>query len=227
LNSLSDMAISYRRLNIADIYDVLSLETVSWPHALRASRSTIERRFTTHHTMLGALQHDVLVGIAAWRYDTFDPSLSHPYPKDFDAFSNRPSCRESNAAYVYNFALSPTIRKTRQGANIGLSLITAGIDILIANGCKYLVGASRCPSYAGDNNDSMQGKSITHLKAAIDNLASGAATSDDLDIPWQEDPVLSFYKHALNCKFTAVLPGFMTEDRASGGHAIGFYKVLQ
>ncbi|HEY8355664.1 MAG TPA: hypothetical protein VIK69_11710 [Methylophilaceae bacterium] len=221
------MTVSYRRLSIADIDDILFLETIAWPHGLRASAATIRQRLAIQHIMLGAFQHDALIGIAAWRYDMFDPGLHHPYPKDFDAFANRPSYPGSNAAYVYNFALAPAIRKTKKGADIGLSLIASGIDILIADGCKYLVGASRCPSYAGDDDGVAQNRSITPLRAAIDNLTSGATTSNDLDIPWQEDPVLSFYKHALNCRFTAVLPAFMAEDRASGGYAIGFYKALQ
>jgi hypothetical protein len=218
------MAISYRRLGAADIPAILSLETASWPHGLRVDPATLEERLSNGHTMLGAFQHDGLIGIAAWRYGMFDPKSSHPYPLDFDTFANSPSAQQFNAAYVYNFALLPNIRKTRQGINIGLSLISAGIDILITDGCKYLVGASRCPSYAGCNDDSIKCKQSMKMKSAVDSLS--ADTKTELDIPWQDDPVLSFYKHALQCKFVAIMPRFMPEDTASGGYAIGFYKEL-
>lgn len=218
------MAISYRQLGAADIPAILSLETACWPHGLRVDPTTLEERLSNGHIMLGAFQHDELIGIAAWRYGMFDPNSSHPYPLDFNTFANSPTAQEFNAAYVYNFALSPNLRKTRHGINIGLSLISAGINILIKDGCKYLVGASRCPSYAGCDDDSIKCKQSAKLKSAIDDLA--ANTKTELDIPWQDDPVLSFYKHALNCKFVAILPSFMPEDTASGGYAIGFYKEL-
>lgn len=220
------MAISYRRLSAADIPAILALETASWPHGLRVDPATLGERLSSGHVMLGAFQHDELIGIAAWRYGMFDPNSPHPYPLDFNTFANTPNAQGFNAAYVYNFALSPSIRKTRQGINIGLSLISAGINILITDGCKYLVGASRCPSYAGCNDDSIKCKHSVKLKSAIDGLGLSGDIKTELDIPWQDDPVLSFYKHALDCKFVTILPCFMPEDTASGGYAIGFYKEL-
>ena len=207
---------------MADLNAIAELEQSAWPAYLRASSSTLEQRLHWQHIMLGAFKAEQLVGIASWRYDQFDPTV--PMPKSFDAFANRPNQDGYNAAYVYNFAITPKIRNTRHGLELALQLIAEGIKILIRDHCTYLVGASRCPSYDGSEQD--HAKPSSELKIAIDTCAASKATLVDATLPWQNDPVLSFYKHALHCSYLEALPAFMPEDTASGGYAIGFYKVL-
>lgn len=225
MNSIFDTAVSFRRLSVTDIPAISALENASWPQALQANPATIAHRMALHHVMLGAFQFEQLIGLAAWRYGMFDPSELSAYPDCFEELANTANTSPFNAAYAYNFVLSPAIRKTRHSPQISRSLINEGIDILIADGCKYLVGASRCPSYAGSEDDSIKCKPSSLIKHAID-ISRQSSSVGDLDIPWQADPVLSFYKQTIDCRFTHVIPAFMPEDKASGGHAIGFYKVL-
>lgn len=212
----------FKQLSSEYLDDIAALEASAWPTPLRASSALIEQRLRWNHVMLGAFRKNHLVGITSWRYDHFDPA--NPMPENFDAFANRPNGPSYNAAFVYNFAITPALRNTKPGGALALSLISEGIKILIENRCIYLVGASRCPSYAGDNESPNRCHHAPQLQSAIE----GYRTESILDrtLPWQQDPVLSFYKQALDCTFQQTLPGFMPEDRASGGYAIGFYKKL-
>jgi hypothetical protein len=221
---VQDNSIFFKKLSVEDLAEIAALEVVAWPEYMRASNVKIEQRLQWQHVMLGAFKSNQLVGIAAWRYDHFDRAM--PMPESFDAFANRPNAISHNAAYVYNFAIVPSLRNKRLGRELALKLIAEGIKILIADRCTYLIGASRCPSYAGSNEKQSYCSQSVELQAAIDGYKLQDSGSVDASLPWQYDPVLSFYKQALNCTFVQILPAFMPEDNASGGYAIGFCKTL-
>lgn len=206
-----DNIIIYRCLSIDDLDDIVNLESNVWPAPLRASKDTLEKRLLWGHTMLGAFRDNHLSGIASWRYGNFDPDNASTMPLSFNEFSNQPNITPSNAAFVYNFALLPEIRNGRIGPN----LIAEGTKILLKNHCKYLVGASRCPSYSSE--DSKLQLSVRH---ALDRYPLDGA-------PWLLDPVLNFYSRTLACAFMEPIANFMPEDLESGGYAIGFYKTLE
>jgi ribosomal protein S18 acetylase RimI-like enzyme len=223
-NPVQDNPVFFKNLSIEDLADIAALEVSVWPAHLRASRAKLEQRLHWGHVMLGAFMSNQLIGVAAWRYGQFDPTTA--LPESFDAFANRPISTPYNAAYVYNFAIAPSLRNTRPGFELALKLIAEGIKILIKDGCTYLVGASRCPSYAGSKEALNSCNQSIDLRTAIDNYQPHGLKPLDTSLPWQHDPVLSFYKHALDCAYIQILPVFMPEDKASGGYAIGFYKRL-
>lgn len=202
-------SVSYRRLGLGDISDIVSLENAVWPLGLRASEQVIRQRLLWQHVMLGAFRSNELLGMACWRYGEFHPENPATMPHDFNHFANQANSVPINAAFVYNFALKPGIRNSRIGPN----LIANGIQILLDNHCHYLVGASRCPSFSGSALDT------TSIREAIQRYPENP-------LPWELDPVLSFYSRALACTFTRPLANFLPEDKESGGYAIGFYKQI-
>ncbi|HSH97036.1 MAG: hypothetical protein ACAH07_01905 [Methylophilaceae bacterium] len=207
--------------------EIMHLETLSWPAELCATESKILQRLAWQHVVLGARENDKLIGMAGWRYASFQPNKN--FPTNFDLFANLPNDHNHNAAFAYNFAIAPTLRKSRLGSEVATGLIMEGIKILLQNKCRFLVGASRCPTYAGNNDGYKENLNIKNpdIYSAIDHCITSQLSPIDDTLPWQSDPILSFYKQALDCVFLKVLPGFMPEDIASGGHAIAFYKLLE
>lgn len=203
--NLQENSIFYRCLGLEDLAGIVALENTVWPDGLRADESIITKRLQCRHAMLGAFRSGKLIGMACWRYGYFDPDNQDTMPTNFNEFANQANGQQINAAFVYNFALLPEIRNSK----IGPSLIANGIDILLKHDCKYLVGASRCPSYS---ESSAMREAITHSQ---------------MPLPCEQDPVLNFYRRTLACIFTRPLAGFLPADAASGGYAIGFYKELR
>ena len=212
---------SVRHLNVEDISEIARLENLCWMPRLRADESTLSARFQARHISLGAFVEGQLVGVTSFLYTQFDPNLPEMLPSSFHLFSSLPMHPQPNSAFVYNLNMHPRHR----GEILTRKLIFTGIDQLLKDNIKYLVGASRCPSYNG-NTDSSAEKIVqsTRFRQIIDaSMLSGSIPSNKM---LSIDPVVRFYRRTLHCDFMKIVPNFLPGDLPSGGFGIYFCKSL-
>jgi hypothetical protein len=204
-----------------DISAMWALEKAAWSPPLQADIGMMTARARLGHTFLGAWAGDELIASCCFALSRLDPFIAGEFPRTFDEFSSIARSMPPLSGYVYNFCVHPT----RRGEHVVRPLIEAAIKIMRDNGCRYLVGHGRCPSYAGaaaSAPDSV--KFNPAFRSLIDNWRTTGVKPPDNEIIL--DPVLRFYKRVLSCEFVYLKPDFLPADTASGGHAVSFIKTL-
>ncbi len=210
------------QLTVDDAPRIAQLDCESWPYPLRASEATVAHRFELGHLMLGIEHDSALLGVVAFSYTSWSPQRSDAFPISNAQFNSQPHNEQHNCAFAYNLVTHPKLR----GSTISRRLIAAGLARLERDGCEYLLGHSRCPSYDGSEVPEIEHfDANTAFRRAIDD-AVHTDSLPALDVLLL-DPVLRFYYRALNCTFVRIMPGFLPEDEASGGNAVRFVKHLR
>jgi len=208
-------------LGTGDIPAILELENACWLPGIRASATMLETRFAMGHISLGMHINDALAGIVSFSYTRFSPDEPAGLPTSFREFSSRPMANDHNTAFAYNLNIHPRAR----GGTLTRDLLWAGLSRMREDGCQYLLGVGRCPSYNGSTGGEVENiQPSPALRHAIDEfMRSGRQPA-----PGQllADPVLKFYRHSLGCEFLRVVPDFLPGDTPSGGFGVIFYKTL-
>lgn len=195
---------------------ICRLEQDCWPPALQAGASTIEHRLASGHTLVGAWSDDRLAGLIAYRHVKFNPLDPNAFPKTFAEFASGNRQPEFNAVYGYNMSVHPALR----GSQIIHDLLAGAIARVRADGCRYIVGDGRCPSYNGEGEDGND-KTISQspvFRAAMDRFMNGGAFPSLQE--FLADPALRFFYRKMQCRFLWILPDFFPGDHASGGYRV-------
>jgi len=203
-----------------DIDYILKLEEACFLPYLRASRETLMQRFETGHIMLGLYVDETLVGMASFAYNWF---ASKAATKKFAQSQWRPFYQlqmpeKFNTVVIYNVEVLPSQRGI---INI-YTLLNAMMQRAAEDGCKYLIGISRIPSYNGDPFNQVAQKPV--LKEAIDQYMHGG------DYPSEEvlqlDPLVKLYHNIGECEVLTLVNDYLPEDKPSGGiRAIVYTKL--
>lgn len=208
-------------LSSKDIDDILILEEACYTPCLRASRETLRSRFALGHIMLGLYVENSLVGVASFAYKWFD---SKEETKRFAQEQWRPFYQMQmpdtfNTVLIYNVELLPSKRGVQQIYTLLNAMMKRAAD----DGCKFLIGISRIPSYNGDPYNHVAVK--TELKGAIDDYLSGGPIPSDKIL--LQDPLILLYKHIGNCEVLTLTTNYLPEDVPSGGvRAIVYTKLV-
>lgn len=208
------MEIRVAELTRHDLPAIHLLEKACWPSELQATPAVLESRFDSGHTMIGAWQGNQLRGLIAYRHVMFNPDDAKAFPKNFVEFATGLRQREFNAVYGYNMSVHPLAR----GSKLIHQLLSGAIDKVRAQGCRYIVGDGRCPSYNGGVECGKKIKQSTAFRAAIDRYMSSGAFPSMTE--FLADPTLRFFHRTMRCRFLWVLPDFFPGDLASGGYRV-------
>jgi len=212
----TDFAI--QQLDSSMLGAVASFEQQAWPAHMAASHQSLKSRFELRHTMLGAWHNSQLIGLASWRLGWLDKDNQSLFPKNFTEFSGAPNSAPFNAAFVYNLGIHPDFR----GKTSTTQLVHAVLNHAQQQGCQYVIGDGRCPSYRGSPTEGIPQR--LNFKNALDNIILDDKTAELED--YLIDPILNFYYRLLKCEFLWVIPDFIPEDISSGGHRVIFCKTL-
>jgi hypothetical protein len=215
------MNIRIETLSNKDTDAILMLEESCFAPCLRASRETLRSRFDLGHIMLGLYVDEGLVGVASFAYKWFD---SKEETKQFAQKQWRPFYQMDmpdtyNTVLIYNVELLPS----KRGIQHIYTLLNAMMKRAADDGCDYLIGVSRIPSYNGDpfNNITMK----PELKTAIDGyIAGGPMPSNDTFL---QDPLILLYKQIGNCEVLTLATDYLPEDNPSGGVRAIVYTKLE
>lgn len=215
------MKINVSQLSQTDIDAILLLEEVCFEPCLRASRETLESRFKLGHIMLGLYIESVLVGVASFAYRWF---ASKEATRAFAATDWRPFYQMKmeetfNTVLIYNVELHPDYRGTE---HIYI-LLNAMMKRAAEDGCSYLIGISRIPSYNGDHYNHILQK--PELKHAIDFFVDGGSFPSQKVL--LQDPLILLYRHIGNCDVLAIVDNYIPEDQPSGGKRAIVYTKLE
>jgi len=210
-----------KSLCVKDIPAILELENACWLPGLRANEVILRKRFEMGHLSLGILINEDLVGMTSFSYSHFSPGDTGGLPVTFSGLSSRLMGDNYNTAFAYNLNIHPRVR----GGMMIRELLTAGLNRMREDGCRYLLGAGRCPSYNGSMWAGIEAiqPSPEFRKTIDDSMLTGTLpVTGDLIV----DPVLRFYQRTLDCIFLKIVPDFLPGDVPSGGFGVIFYKAL-
>ncbi len=215
------MAMEILQLSKSDVDAILSLEEVCFEPCLRASKETLISRFDLGHIMLGLYGDGMLVGVASFSYRWFS---SKEETRRFAANEWRPFYQMKmtdlfNTVLVYNVELHPSYR----GTEYIYYLLNSMMERAATDGCQYLIGISRMPSYNGDSTHRTAAKPM--LKAAVDLYLDGGPFPSEKVL--SQDPLLLLYKHIGNCEVLALIENYVPEDKPSGGKRAIVYTKLE
>ena len=204
-----------------DIDAILMLEESCFTPCLRASRETLYSRFDLGHIMLGLYVDESLVGVASFAYKWFD---SKEETKQFAQEQWRPFYQMKmsdtfNTVLIYNVELLPS----KRGIQHIYTLLNAMMKRASDDGCEFLIGVSRIPSYNGDPYNNIVVK--PELKTAIDNYLSGGPMPPSKTL--LQDPLILLYKHIGNCEVLTLATNYLPEDTPSGGVRAIVYTKLE
>ena len=208
-------------LSSKDIDDILILEEACFAPCLRATRETLLSRFDLGHIMLGLYVEESLVGMASFAYKWF---ASKEETKQFAQDEWRPFYQMKmsdtyNTVLIYNVELLPS----KRGIQHIYTLLNAMMKRAAEDGCKFLIGVSRIPSYNGDPYNNIAIK--PELKTAIDFYLSGGSIPSNKT--FLQDPLILLYKHIGNCEVLTLATDYLPEDRPSGGVRAIVYTKLE
>lgn len=208
-------------LGTQDIPAILELEKACWLSEIRADEHILEARFALDHITLGLVIDDALLGIVSFSYTVCSPERAIGLPQTFREFSSRPMALGHNTAFAYNLNIHPRAR----GGNLTMELVEAGLNRMRRDGCRYLLGVGRCPSYNGSMAGEFENMPPSpEFRCAIDkSIQTGKLPALEELLA---DPVLRFYRRSLGCEFIRVMPDFLPGDAPSGGIGVIFYLVL-
>lgn len=189
--------------NKLDIDKLMELERKSWIPELQVSRKITLKRLEMGHIVLCVpdSNDDKFVGKICFRHSNFSPDDFNSFPKTFDRFANQSHdlSHNANTAFIYDLDIDPG---HRGGGKIASFLIKKSIERAKKDGCKYVVGDGRCPSYNGSKRERIK-KSLGFKKIIDAYLKEGK-------FPKQKDflldPILAFYYRIVHCKFLWVIP---------------------
>jgi hypothetical protein len=208
-------------LSNKDIDDILRLEESCFTSCLRASRETLSRRFDLGHIMLGLYEDDHLIGVASFAYKWFD---SKEKTKVFAKEQWRPFYQMKmsdtyNTVLIYNVELLPSKRGVQQIYTLLNAMMKRAAD----DGCEFLIGISRIPSYNGDPYNHIAIK--PELKSAIDQYLSGGPIPSNKTL--LQDPLILLYRQIGNCEVLTLASNYLPEDIPSGGVRAIVYTKLE
>ena len=203
-----------------DIDAILSLERVCYMPCLQASRETLQKRFDLGHVMLGLFVDNKLTGVASFSYRYLDgrEKIRQFCENEWKPFYALAMPETFNTVLVYNVEISPERRETNDSELLKKSVMSRAKN----DGCKYLIGISRIPSYNGDVFNHISHR--PEVREAIDSYFDGGEyPSLDTLI---RDPLLLFYHRVTGCEYLTLIDGYAPEDKASGGiRAIVYAKL--
>jgi hypothetical protein len=210
-----------RPAGMEDIPALEALEAAAWPAPLQAKVDLIRHRFSLNHIVLVVDAGTYLAGAVCFVPTSETPFGAAGFPPSFGEFSSVPRSAPVQSIYAYNFCVHPAHR--------GESFVRGAIkDAIVAfrqTGARWLVGAGRCPSYAGSDSEGPERiRADPEFRAAIDRWAA-TGTMPAMQL-LTRDPVLRFYHRMFNCRFVHLAQDFMPDDVSSGGHAVGFVRPL-
>lgn len=204
-----------------DISLISGLEQACWPTELQATHAILQKRFSSGHIMLGAWVDGQLVGLIAYRRTWFDPDEAQSFPKTFNEFASGDNRGPFNAVFGYNMSIHPRLR----GSRVIHLLLREAIAKVRADGCHYIVGDGRCPSYNGSETGEKSIRKSEVFHAAVDRHMSGGAFPTLKE--FLADPALRFFYRTMHCRFLWVLPDFFPGDSASGGYRVIYCVDLE
>lgn len=199
-----------------DIGRIMDLERTAFEPSMQASEDTVLERFSRGHSMLGVVEHGRLVGAIAFSPIRFSPDdLSH-FPKTFRAYSTQPPADDADTLCLYSLGVAPAGRTV---ATIRL-LVNAALGKGRLEGLVKAVADGPLPSFAGNAQ-------VAARPVVRQMLERYVETGEMPPQPeFLHDPVLALYHRLTNCRFLALLPDFLPEDRASGGWRVLLYREL-
>ncbi len=197
------------------------LERVVWPARMQASEETIRERLARGHEMLALPSPDGLAGAVCYVPTAQTPRNRGHLPANYGELVGLSSSAPVRSLFIYNLAVRPDQR----GSQVVWTLLVALLARCRALGGRWLVGNSRCTSYAGGTMPGGQPVPPDPVfRAAIDRwAASGQRPAEHLLL---RDPLLRFYGKILGCSFQRLVPGFAPGDAPSGGFHVICVKDL-
>jgi len=210
------------QLRPSDVPRIAQLGTISWPVPMQVDATTITRRFDLGHVMLGIERNGALLGLAAFSYSRWSPHGHDLFPSTDAEFSSQPRCERFDTMFAYNLVVDPEVR----GSAVSRQLIAAGLARARKDGCRWLLGHARCPSYNGSSVPDIESVAVcAAFRRAIDQSLARSAPPPLAQLLL--DPILRFYHRTLRCTLVRVMPDFLPGDTASGGFAVRMVKDLQ
>jgi len=210
------------QLRPPDVPRIARLGAISWPAPMQVDAATIARRFDLGHVMLGIERNGALLGLVAFSYSRWSPYRHDLFPSTDAEFSSQPRCERFDTIFAYNLVVDPEMR----GSAISRQLIAAGLARARKDGCRWLLGHARCPSYNGSSVPGIElVAACAAFRHAIDQSLAGGVLPPLAQLLL--DPILRFYHRTLRCTLVRVMPGFLPGDTASGGFAVRMVKDLQ
>ena len=203
-----------------DIGLIMGLEAVCFSPSLRASKETLVQRFALGHIMLGLYVDKALVGVASFAYRWFDSKAdTRVFAKnEWRPFYQLQMPKKFNTVVIYNVELLPS----KRGRVQVYTLLNAMMKRAFEDGCQYLIGISRIPSYNGDVFNHVAQKPA--LKTAVDNYFSGGEIPNEQELI--QDPLIRLYKNIGNCEVLTLMNDYLPEDTPSGGIRAIVYTEL-
>jgi len=215
-------ALPIRKLDADDMPLLMELEAAAWAGPLQASETTIRRRLALGHTMLGAIDGDLLAGTLCFTETSQDPLVRADFPADFDAFASLPRSEPVHSLFAYNLCVRPSHR----GGNTAIRLLKEMESHGRRLGARWLIGDGRCSAYAGSSgDDDDQVSADPRFRATIDRW-----NETGIRPPLEEiirDPLLRLHYRVYDCEFLYVMPDFFPQDAASGGFRVISAKDLK
>jgi hypothetical protein len=220
--SLKDITVNtyVKMLSPEHIEKILQLEEACFEPCLRASEATLKSRFSLGHIMLGLYTDDTLIGLASFAYKWFDSKEEtklfcqnywHPFYK-----MNMET--PHNTVMIYNVELLPSKRNVTHI----YTLLNAMMKKAYTDGCQFLIGISRIPSYKGDTYNHIEKKDS--LSNALDQyIKDGIIPKQSILL---KDPLIHLYKHIGRCEVLTVIKDYLPEDIPSGGIRAIVYTEL-
>ena len=208
-----------RRLTMDDLPAIVAVESKSFVPGARASEERLRKRLELGHFMYGVEVERELVGMIAFRYESFNRDDRDAFPKTQELYSMQPSREGANSGFLYNLAITPGNRNLHWAK----LLCCAAARTIVEAGCTFAVGAMRVPSYRGSQGHPQENIAPSpELARAIDRYLAGGA------FPTPEefccDPVLAFTRQATGGCFLWIFEDFEPEDTASGKLSVVIYS---
>ncbi|RWO40012.1 MAG: N-acetyltransferase [Mesorhizobium sp.] len=203
-----------------DVPLMADMETAAWGQ-LGAGEDIVRRRILLGHTMIVASVEDLIAGAICFVETHQDPHDTMNFPKTFAEYSSTTRSGPVLSLYVYNLGVRPEFR----GTPLARSLLDEMISYGRRAGARWIVGDGRCPSYAGAQHQTPD-KVLPdpEFRRTIEDWhRTGRMPSVDAII---RDPLLKFYRRTLQCEFLHLAPGFLPEDKSSGGYRVIFVKDI-
>jgi hypothetical protein len=124
-----------------------------------------------------------------------------------------------NTVLIYNVELLPSKRGVQQIYTLLNAMMKRAAD----DGCEFLIGISRIPSYNGDPYNHIAIK--PELKSAIDQYLSGGPIPSNKTL--LQDPLILLYRQIGNCEVLTLASNYLPEDIPSGGVRAIVYTKLE
>ncbi len=217
--ALSDSPdVDIKQLHKGDISDIMELENASWICGVKAMDEVFLNRLRMGHIFLGARINGELMAMTCFSYTYVGSITPENLPKSFVEFSSVPYTGNCNVAFGYSLSVHPKAR----GSNVLVRLLRATSARANSDGCNYLIGDGRCPSYNGSLvlPDKIEHSPI--FKNAIDRYMDTGEYPADSEIIC--DPLLRCLYRYWKCEFIAIFPDFFPTDIPSGGFRV-MYKM--